>query len=438
MRGRLFRGWAAILLFHRQFQRVIKLGMADESNLTFVLSRLIHLDPFTAMDSGELGFSWIAEILNSGYGEEQRERMASEVVQSLGKRFFRAERVPPIDMEPTWIPSLLGFLSLGGNSDTTWSSGFIALRILATSRGSADFGPMLLPVLCSTLLLTNRPHVRRLALNVFLGFMPGWFSPKMESVPSEDLNKFVQAVGDPFEFPNLPLQDGKPVHLPDYDPTRAMAFLVEFASLDLWRNHLCRSNFTSFEEILSTWDGKKTALGRIWKTAVFSWPGFLRTAAKITMAIGRLEELQCLNTAEIVIMWAWTVGVVNPADRDGWQLIGRDTLRFYQNHGMERLTDLKRHVAGEYMPLLEGYGMRSGVDIFIKLPALELQPNVKSRRLTYVRLSRACLLRSLYQLFGCDPTTKPVAVEEGDGGMEVSPGRSVPIASFMDWACDYP
>jgi hypothetical protein len=30
----------------------------------------------------------------------------------------------------------------------------------------------------------------------------------MENVPSKDLDNFLQAVGDPFKFPDLPLQDG--------------------------------------------------------------------------------------------------------------------------------------------------------------------------------------------------------------------------------------
>jgi hypothetical protein len=51
----------------------------------------------------------------------------------------------------------------------------------------------------------------------------------------------------------------------------------------------------------------------------------LRTPAKIIAAIRRLEELQCLNTAEVVILWAWTAGVVNPADHDAWGLIERYT-----------------------------------------------------------------------------------------------------------------
>jgi len=399
---------------------------------------LIHLDPLQTTDSGELGFSWITEILNSRYGEPRRERMADRAAQSLEKHFFRTGLMPLINVEPAWIPPLLGLLSLGGRFGTTRSSGFIALRILAKSRGSADFGPMLLPILHSTLLPTDRLHARCLALKVFLGFMSGWFSPKMENIPTNDFNKLVQAVDDPFQFRKLPLLDGKPVHPPDYDPMMATAVLIEFASSHLWRNHLRRSNFASCEEIVSTWDGKKTALGCMLDMETYLWPEFLCTAAKITMAIGRLEELQCSNTAEVVIMWAWTIGVVNPVDHDSWHLIGRDTLRFYQTHGVGRLTTLKRRVADEDVLFSRRKLMGSAFDIFVKLPALKLQPTFESRRLTHVRLSQACQLRGLYQLFGCDPTTRAVAVEEVDEGMEVSSGHSVPPVSFVDWGCDYP
>ena len=79
-------------------------GKADHDFLTPVLSALIHLDPFQTMDGRELGFSWIAEILNSGYQEQQREWMASEVVGSLGKHFFCKDPVYIINMKPAWIP----------------------------------------------------------------------------------------------------------------------------------------------------------------------------------------------------------------------------------------------------------------------------------------------------------------------------------------------
>ena len=407
---------------------------ADGYDLPGFLSILAQLDPFKTMGSGELGFSLIADILNSGYGERQREQMAGAVVKLLEEHFFPTNLGPFISIKATWIPPLLGFISLceklGATHPipgTTGPPGIIALRFLTKNPESADSCPMLLPILCSTLLPTNYINARHLALTVFLRFRPGWFSPKMENIPSEDLNKLVQAVGDPFQFPNLPLRDIRPMMI--------TAILIDFASSDLWRNHLRRSNFTSCEEILSTWDGQSTALRCI---DIGSWPDFLCTAAKIIVAIGRLEELHCPNTAEFVIMWAWTVGFVNLVDHDCWELIGRETLRFYQTHGVERLAALKRRIADENMDFSQQRHLRSGLDTFVELPALKLQPE-ESRELTYVRLSQACQLRGLYQLFGYDLTTWEEAVAVGAGGKaEVSSRHSVALAPLMDWACDYP
>ena len=409
----------------------------DESALTSVLSTLVHLDPFQAMDSGEIGFLWITEILNSGYQERQRMWLANELVELLGKHFFHRDQVHFIDTQPAWIPPLLGFLSLSEKLDATRSTRFVALRILATSPRSVDFGPMILPILASLLLPTHPLQARFLALRIFVGFTPGWFSPQMENIPSKDLEQLVQAVGDPFQFLDLPLQDGKPVDPPNYDPMMAMAVLLEFASSDPWRNHLRRSHFTTFEEMISTGDGKRTVHTRMLEIATHLFPEFLCTAAKISMVIGRLEDLQCLNTVEVIVRWAWTVGVVNPVDHDGWRLIGRDTLRFYQTHGMERLTVLKRHVAERLMYLSERYRRESGLDIFLELPVLK---NMESRYNTYLNLSKACQLGRLYQLFGYDPTTwkEVVVVEEVGEKPDVSSKRSVDLVPSMDWTCDYP
>jgi len=189
---------------------------------------------------------------------------------------------------------------------------------------------------------------------------------------------------------------------------------------------LRRSNFTSFEEIVSTRDGKRTALRYMLNMAN---KALLRTAANIATAIRRFEELQCSNTAEVVIMWAWTLGVVNPVDHDGWWLIGLDILRFYQIYGVERLTVLKRRIADKKMFLLEQHG-ESGVEIFFELPVLKPYPDFTYKYLVYAHLSQACWLRRLYQLFGYDPTTweEAVVVEEVDERTESSSGQS----SFSD------
>ncbi|KAF9643571.1 hypothetical protein BDM02DRAFT_1411387 [Thelephora ganbajun] len=274
--------------------------------------------------------------------------MASRVVRLLGKHFNSniTEDVP--DVEPTWIPPLLGFLSLSKKFYTTDDPPYpasTALLILSTSAIYGDFDATFLPVLASTLLPAHPLQSRSLALKVFYAFIPGWLSSQVESIPDKNLNKLVQAVGDPFQStPDLPLQDGKPVGTVDHEPVMATIALIEFASSDLWRNHLDRLNFASYEKIVSTGEGRRTALRLMLRTKTISWQELLCTPTKITTAIRRLEELQCLNTAEVVITRAWTIGVIDPVDHDGWRLIGNETLRFYQTHGTGRLTALKRHI----------------------------------------------------------------------------------------------
>ena len=57
----------------------------------------------------------------------------------------------------------------------------------------------------------------------------------------------------------------------------AVDILIEFASSDLWRGHLRRSNFTTYEAMTSTEDGRRTALVRMLDMANRFWPKFLYT-----------------------------------------------------------------------------------------------------------------------------------------------------------------
>ena len=433
----------AIHLFHQQFQLLIMDGNADQDVLYSVLPSSIHLDPFEAMGSGELGFLWIAEILNSGYGEEQREWMAREVVESLGRLFFREDSVVYTGMEPAWIPPLLEFLSLREKLYGREKPSLTALHILAASQGNADFCAKILPILVLLLLPTHPLQSRRLALTVFCTFRSGWFSSQMENVPSKDLNELIQAVGDPFQSPDFPLQGGKPMGRLYYDPMRVAVVLIKFASLDLWQNHLQPSNFTSLEEIVSTWDGKRDALTSM---AFCKPPEGLFTATGIVMAVRRLEELQCSNTAEVVIMWAWTIGIVNLVDHDGWQLIESSTLQFYETHGMECPVALERYITSRTMEssygllLRDGHYWKSRVGDFFKLPVLKLELGFRSGYDTFLCLSQACQLKRLHQLFWYDLTMwkDTVTAEEVGEKSDVSLGRSVTLSPSMDWACDYP
>ena len=376
--------------------------------------------------------------------------MASTIMGLLGKYFYSTvpERVP--DVHPAWIPPLLVFLSLCEKFYSTEPPpypGLVTLRILSSTPTLTEFDATILPVLTPILLPTHPLQSRNLALKIF-GFMSRWLS-QMENVPDQDLDKLLQAVGDPFQFTSdLLLQDGHPVFNANYEPMMAVVVLIEFASSDLWRNRLRRSNFVSCEEIVSTEEGKRSALKWMLYVAIHSSWRFLCTPAKITAATRRLEELQCLNTAEVVTMWAWTTGVVDPADHDAWRSIGRNTLRLCQTNGVGCPMVLGRHITNTPMENMhinylvghyEGAPCRVG-SVRRSTPALSVSRRLSPRHFTDLRVSQACQLRRLYYLFGHDPTTREgaVTVGEEEQATDVSPGPPVASVSFTDLACDYP
>jgi len=387
--------------------------------------------------------------------------MVGPVVESLGKCLYsREDGYAPYD----WILPLLGVLLLseklrGLNPEP--HPGFIALSILSTTQLEADFigtdfaeTALVVPLLSSTLLPTHPLQSRKLALEAFCGLMPGWFSSQMENIMSKDLDKFLQAVGDPFQStPDPPFLDWQSTTRHNHEPLNSMIILIEFASLDLWRNHLRRSNFISCEEVLSTEEKKRTLIDRMLFTAIDTWPELLCTPVKITTAIRRLEELQCSNTAEVVIMWAWTTGFINTMDHNGWKLVEDYTFRFYQTHGIGRLATLKWHIVnrtGEWHHLcvLE----RHYEDSLCRTGKIPFAPTPVSQDRTVLAISRVCQLRRLYHLFGHHPVTwreavvtegmvvveEAVASEKVDEEIDASPGRLVTPVSFIDWACDYP
>jgi len=436
----------AIPLFHQQLRRAI--GEANPYCLTVFLSTLSHLDPFPIADNVEYGFLWIADLLKSGYPDQERYSMVSMVIQLLGKH---VDSINSWRLDPSWVSALMSFLSLGEKFYSAGSlpyPGLLALRILLSSPGNLDFGPMVLSILTSTLIPTHPLKSRSLALGIFHRFMVGWFSPRMESVPNRDLAKLLQAVGDPFQFPDLYLQDGQPMVTADYKPMKAAVALVEFASSDLWQNHLRRPNFASCEEILSTEEGRRAALSCMFDTTAHSWSEFLCTPAKIIAAIKRLEELQCFNTAEVVILWAWAPGVVNPVDHNAWGLIERNTLNFYQTHGIGRLTSLLRHITNKTTEIMHvkfllahyrGQPCRVG-GVRRPVPVGQAVRRLGRQHFGDLRVARACQLRRLYHLFGYDLVTweEAVAREGANDGTDVLSGRHVTLIQFTDWACDYP
>jgi len=300
----------------------------DQRTVALVLSSLNYLDPIQVMGTSDMAFSWITTILDSRYPEDEQYQMAGHVMRLLGKQLDSSDPGPISVVEPIWVPPLVGFLSLCKKFHTVDSPppsphpGFIALRILSTSPGSAHFDATILPILTWALLPTHPLKSRGLALKIFHIFGSRWFSPQVKTVSEEDLEKLLQAVGDPFQLTSdPPPQDGDPEGAADYDCMMAAIVLIGFSSSDLWRNYLRPPNFTSCEKIMSTEEGRRAALKHISDTAAHAYPDFLRTSANVTAAIKRLRELQCSNTAEVVVMSARATGVGSPEDHETWRLI---------------------------------------------------------------------------------------------------------------------
>ena len=428
----------------QQLQTMIRIRQGEalgNTGITWALSALVHLDPLTVTKNQEMVFSFVADILSSSFSEEDRYLMASNAVQLLENCFFprenRGSGIEAISVEHTWIPLLLAFLSLSEKFYATQSPpyvGSIALRILSVVDKPTYFDTTIFPILSSTLLQTHPLQSRTLALKVFNASFPWLLSLQMGDVPVGNLKDLLQAVGDPFVFAeDTYLLDRKTRLLgPYYQAFGAAVILIGFASSNLWRNYLHPSNFTTCEEFLSTEEGKKTTIKHMLH-AQFRLE-LLRTAAKVVAAIERLEELQCWNTAEVVIMWAWTVGVLDARDVGAWGLVGRSTHSFYQTRGMGRLKALERHIT-------------NGVPLLRHIFELSFQPRTRLARLTLpgsldwdaqFLISQVCRLRSLYCLFGRDPTTQEdAAADEGAGkGMDLS--LVVTPVVFVDWTCDYP
>ena len=313
---------------------------------------------------------------------------------------------------------------------------------MSVGEGCGDFNPKILPILTSALLPTSPLSSRKSALIVFHQFIPEWFS-QIESISNNDCARLLQAVGDPFQFtPNTTLQEEQQAPMDEYKPTEVIAILIEFASSDLWNNHLCHSNFASCEEYASTLEGKRSMFYDI-QFVAHTWGQLHCTPTKTITAIKCLEQLQCPNTAEVVLMLAWFFGVVDSADHEAWRLIGCKTLSFYQTHGIGRLKSLSQCINHFHMSWFRGDKQWDpqckvkGVRLPVRIAGAWRE--LSSDGYSDLRLAKACQLRRLYQLFGCDPSTlEEVAAKGVGGGVDKSLGEQLNPVHVMDCACDYP
>ena len=450
--------FAAVDVLRGCLAEVIKEGHVQPGIVSSLLSTLGDLDLPQVVNLQEACVLWLRQILDSGYPEDMRYLMASSAVVFFGKQLGSpfAERFDHIHSAA--LRPLLDFLLLSERSYPTESPpypGVIALRILSIETGRGDFDLAILPALTSTLLPTHPLQSRRLALKLFQRPNLGWLSPQAEAFSSVERARLLEAVGDPFEFtPDLPPQEGQPRVTTDYDPISSVALLIQLAGSDLWRDHLRSSNFASCEEVASTEEGRALVFRCMfeWSTSIETEP--LDSVTKLVSAFRRLDELECWNTAEVILLWAWTDGLVDATDHGAWGIIGQETLKFYRTRGMGRLNGLSRHIKDRLVErsLYSGLFKVGDQKTSCQVPGVRrpVRMHVGGEgfdgisRLDVYKVSQACQMRRLYQLFELDPTAWEeviVARNSDERPLDGGPGReerSTTPVQFLGSACDYP
>ena len=440
---------------------VIREGHARPRIVKSLFSSLGDLDLPQDTHLQEACVLWLRQILDSGYPDRKRYSMASSVVALFGKNFDSPilERLLFTD-SATLLP-LSDFLLLSEKFYPTEAPqyqppypGVMALRVLSIGVGGPrgwpecrlTLAPTILQTLTPALLPTHPLRSRRSALLLFQGTEPMWFSTQAEAFSNAERAKLLGAVGDPFRFtPDPPPQDGQPLITADYDPILSAALLIAFAGMDLWRDHLFPSNFVSCEEVFSTEEGRH---GFFQRAGIWDMRYRMRRVDKLASALRHLEEMECWNTAEVVVMWAWTDGLVDTTDYDAWKVIGHETVKFYRIRGMDRLGSLSRHVKS-----YSAYGSMRDWNTSCQVAGVRRPVRLHLERggvngvdwWGICEISRACQLRRLYQLFGFDPTTWEEAIAAGkvDGKLPGTSnlegeGQSVFPIQLLYSACDYP
>ena len=389
-----------------------------------------------------MGFLWISGILNLECPEEDQYLMAGGLVRLV--EGFCDHHTSSYSIQSAWVPPLLKFLSLCENFEFKESPphpGLIALFILSCCPQVSDFCAAHLTTLISLLSPNHRLQSRKLALKVFWRLTCEWRS-RMETVPGHHLDELLRAVGDPFHLPPESPHDQvrELERRVPYVPMGVVIALIGLAPSEPWQSHLHPSNFTSCEDILSTDEGRRSALHNMYWTWAH-WREFLCTPTNIIAAVRRLEELGCLNTARVVITWAWISGMADVMDQDGGRLIADETLRLYRAHGIRSLATLRRCIIDEDLKSLRIHHVPDKRPPFRagRLPSNMTDMTIYQRQRETV-ISQACQLRRLYHLFGYNPTTweKAVGAGEADEKRELISGHSITLDPFVGWECDYP
>lgn len=450
---------AVELLDKRITTAIGETGVTTHS-LDRILSALVHLDLLQVRGFRQMCILWIGVILGSTRPDRDKYLLAGDAVTLLASG-RRDNPEPPESLnqvQPAELPLLLDFLLLSEKYYLSYDPpypGTIALRLLSLSYsiGCGDLNQRLVSVLTSTLSETHPLLSRLLALKLFQEHGSEWLSLSMERFAEKGRAKLLKELGDPFHFPSTsPSSDAEnlPMVQVTYEPMDTAVLLIEFASSGLWGDHLRPQNFSSCEEIVSTAWGRHLASNCMLNKKTYFGGEPLETPARLVAAIECLEKLQCWNIAEVVILYAWTSGVMGPANRDAWRLIGRETQKFYHLRGKGRLGTLARGIKARYMHKELGGDVScrvGGVQRPIRLATGSREKGSRAKVWPDARhIHRACQLKRLYQFLGYDHTTVDEVVATAraaddvlsGSGSETQHRRVITPTKALYLACDYP
>jgi len=423
-------------------------------SLRRILSALGYLDLLQVKGFRQMCISWIGVILGSARPDRDRYLLAGDAVALLtsGRRVDSELPESLNQVQSVGIPPLLDFLFLSEEYYHAYDPpypGAIALRLLSLSYSirSGDLSQRLVPVLTSTLSTLHPLLSRVLALKLFQEHGSEWFSPPMEKFSNVDRAKLLEALGDPFHFSATFPSDTEHTHTVQvmYEPMDTAILLIDFASSDLWREHLRPSNFSSCEEIVSTAWGRHLASNCMLNKRICFRGEPLDTPTRLVTAIRRLQDLECWNTAEVLILYAWTSDIMDPANHDAWRMIGQETHDFYRTRGTAGLGTLVRGIKARYKNKELTGGVPCRVE-GVRRP-IRLATSRKGSQWDTHYIHRVCQLKRLYQFLGHDPATLKEVVATAKTSDEAffrvelgRSGRSISATPtrFLEFACDYP
>ena len=213
----------------------------------------------------------------------------------------------------------------------------------------------------------NPVHFRPLALEIFTLIGGMWFDPWVDEISSEDKARFIDALGNVLDAPNLTFGNRDP--LTPWHPSRGIGNYQEMFE-GRTASFVCRSSHVYLIPLLfglcssKSWQGylKKLTFDFVAHKTFKSgcWAIWLRHTWKtiardsrldIRLIAIKLKELECYDALALVIRSIWLCPDPDMLPPPHWEWVDQETLRLF---GMRRGPDW-RPLEGCYPILSQSY-----------------------------------------------------------------------------------